>query len=164
MPQHFTSYTYSLLGIIGFFLLVSASQVNQPEFNIKGSIKEEKGHPDSELVLVNATSMDSVDVNLKKGRFGLSLEFETHYLLLVKRKDRDLKKILISTFRPISSQDYQVKMVLDVRNLSDNSRFGLLEYNGFQGRFVIKPLLASELRRRRYEFSTFYAAMSERKK
>jgi len=47
-----------------------------------------------------------------------------------------------------------LKLILDLNEI--NSRVGLAEYNGFEGRFILKSMKVSELKRRKHEFVTFY--------
>jgi len=137
-------------------LFASSSFLSNPKLGVKGVIKSDKqGHAGVELTLIDSENFDSTAVELRNGRFDLDLDFEKHYLLVVENQEEVEKKILINTFRPISDLGYKVKMILDLKR--DHRTYGLLEYNGFESKFIIKPLLRSELQRRRYEFETLYA-------
>lgn len=150
---------------VGMVLLVATRFYETPKFSVHGVVKQDKNvESPVELILVSADKKDSTLISMEKSKFNMQLDFEAHYLLVVKEGNETRKKILVSTYRPISTLEYRLKMVLDLKNVEVSHEYGLMEYSGFEGKFVIRPLRDSELKRRRYEFEEFYAAMLSGKK
>lgn len=154
-----TSVTFLLSLLLCFFAGTEASyaQNNATTFNLRGKVFASSERMDNiEMVVINAERLDSFEVELHKGKFDFLLGLNTTYLLIVREHGKPIKKILISTWAPVTSSAYKMKLQID---LSGSNQHGIAEYNGFEHRFVLKALQKNELKRRKQEFLAFYDFM-----
>ena len=124
-------------------------------FEIKGKIMTSKDDlPAVQLLVINSEKLDTNLVELDKGKFEFHLGLNNQYLLIARRAGEPVKKIVVSTSAPMGSSAYKMKLTLDLRE--EATKVGLAEYNGFEGRFVLKNMKVTELKRRKHEFLPFY--------
>ncbi|MGD1847530.1 MAG: hypothetical protein ACFB10_19245 [Salibacteraceae bacterium] len=115
---------------------------------------------DYTIQVINSETLDTHQVSLQNGKFHLQLKYEAQYLLVVDHKDTIDKRIIISTSVPIGTSGYKIKLELDMREEGlAKKQMGILEYNGFDNRFVVRQLRNGELKRRKYEFEGIYSEL-----
>jgi hypothetical protein len=150
----------SALGLVCLFVLLSLSVLGQDRgvFSIKGKLAVDKVDIENcELILVNSEYLDSNRIELDNGKFEFLLGLNSTYLLLVRKNNAAVKKILISTAAPASPKGYKMKLTIDI--LEGRYSHGIVEYQGFEHRFIIKAMRANTLKRRKHEFLAFYEYM-----
>lgn len=145
--------------------LVSSSAFSSPsgklflEINGKFQIDRSDTMP-YQIQVVNIETLDTNLVTMVKGKFQVHLKYEAQYLLVVHHSDTVDKRIVISTAVPIGTSGYKIKLEVDMRQDElTHKQMGILEYNGFQNRFIVRQFRANELKRRKFEFEGVYSQL-----
>ncbi len=106
------------------------------------------------IYLINTATHDTNTIELISGRFDFLLQYNHKYMLVLRNDTTPVKKVIILTGVP-SEASYKMRLSLDVAHKTRNE-LAIVEYNGFENKFVLKNLVYSELKRRRYELEVFY--------
>ena len=131
---------------------------------VSGKLTYKSGNSDSlSLTIMDSETQEVEPVTASKGKFHMSLKYHRQFLLIITEGKKKVvrKKILVSTSIPIGSTGYKIKMVVDMDDKSKAKAMGIMEFNGFENRFTIRSMTASELKRRRFEFESLYSQIME---